>query len=198
MTQAPSTVSKKMKKNPLQFPQITCPIQIHNDLSVSEIQILKQYTNLALDWGYRSGVNNQHERFELESGKQSLVLVQKYTDILFRSLWAIEHKSRIYIDSDIIDKLLTCEDLSNQTDISDNVVPRVSSFDGASAISSFISRFVKQDFDLMYDLSHINLEPTDSPIFICIVASARALVLIATERQREAYESFQSLADCFL
>jgi hypothetical protein len=180
-TQTPSTISKKMKKNPLQFPQITCPNNIKDDLSVSEILILKQYTNLALDWGYRSGMNNQHQRFELESGKQSLVLVQKYTDILFRSLWAIEHKSRIYIDSDIIDKLLTCEDLSNQTNI-----------------SSFISRFVKQDFDMMYDLSHIDLQPTDSPIFTCIVLAARALVLISTERQKEAYESFQFLADCFL
>ena len=58
MTKTPSTddlrgtgLSKKMKKNPLQFPQITCPNNIKDDLSVSEIQILKQYTNLALEIG---------------------------------------------------------------------------------------------------------------------------------------------------
>jgi hypothetical protein len=165
----------------LHFPEIVCPKRIHDDLSESEILTLKQYTNLAFDWGYRSGVNDHHQRFELESEKQSLISIQKYSDILFRSLWTIEHKSRIYIDSDIIDKLLTCEDLSNQTDI-----------------SSFVSRFVKQEFDLMYDLAHIDLTSKDSPIFISIVASARSLILIATERQKLAYASFQALADCFL
>jgi hypothetical protein len=176
-------VVKRQKLIPsgLQFPQMVCPKRIRDDLSDSEILTLKQYTNLAFDWGYRSGVNNQHQRFELESGKQSLISIQKYSDVLFRSLWAIEHKSRIYIDSDIIDKLFTCEDLSNQKDI-----------------SSFVSRFIKQEFDGMYDLSHIDLTSKHSPIFICIVAAARALILIATERQKHAFELFQFLSDCFL
>ncbi len=176
-------ITKKIKIFPigLIFPTINCPTNIRDDLSASEIQTLKQYTNLALDWGYRSGPNNIHQRFELESEKQSLIAIQKYSDIVFRSLWSIEHKSRIYMDSDIIDKLITCDDLSNQP-----------------LIQSFVSRFVKQDFEYMFDLAHIDLKSHNSPIFICIVAATRALILISTERQKEAYESLQTLADCFL
>jgi hypothetical protein len=172
-------VVKKLKR--FEFPGFTCFDNRQIDLHLKEIKMLKHFTSLSRAWGYRSGKKDHHEKYELESEHQLLIPIQKYSDVLFRSLWAIEKKSNIYFESDILDKLYTCDDLTNQ-----------------DLISEFVAKFVKEEFDLLYDLAHISITSKNSGIFTTIVIAAQSLMLIATKRNKEAYQLFQNVADCFL
>jgi hypothetical protein len=164
------------------FPPINCPTHSTMEgMYTAEVKMLSKYTSLASAWGYRAGPKNQHLRFEKACSAQDLVLIQKYSDVLFRSLWALENNAKIYLESDIVSKLETCADLTSQ-----------------SEIAAFVSEFIKQNHDLVYDLAHCDLTPKNSPTFICIVAAARALMWIATREAKRAFAMFDSLADCFL
>ncbi len=164
------------------FPEIKCPTHSAMEgMTTPEVKILYKYTSLASAWGYRAGPEHQHLRFEKASAAQDLVLIQKYSDVLFRSLWALENNAKIYLESDIVSKLETCTDLTSQ-----------------SEIAQFVASFIKQNHDLVYDLAHSSLTPKNSPTFICIVAAARALMWIATREAKRAFEMFDNLADCFL
>ena len=177
--QNPLKSSKRHKPQGLTFPKVACFKNITHDLSLNEHQVLEKFIALFENWGYRSGIHNEHERFELKSAHQNLVLIQKYSDIVFRSLWSIKNKSRIYVE-DIFEKLETCDNMSTQR-----------------YVSSFVASFLKENFSLMYDLAHLEQNPENSCIYTSIIVAARSLILISIERFEEAFQFMQDLLKCF-
>lgn len=79
-------------------------------LTPSERNVLLQLRPLYVRWGYRTGQNEQHQKYELLTHGCCRVL-QEYTDILFRNLQQFITGSPRIFESDVIDKVRNAPDL---------------------------------------------------------------------------------------
>ena len=177
--------SKRLKKDDkirIEFEPLQCPENLDNEeLSRKERAYLKQFLSLNHAWGYRMGPENKHTEFEHMSHHQDLVLVQGYSDVLFRSLSSLEQESPIIFPWDILKKFKSCWDLEEYKE----------------KISPFILSFISQNEVKFMELAFTPIGEKNSGTFIGIITSARALVLISLNRCEEAYELFESFIDCY-
>lgn len=143
-------------------------------ISDKEFKILSAFFSLSEAWGYRTGVDQDHERFELRTHTGLLLPLQSYTDILFRNFQQLHdrraNRRHVLFLTDVVDKAKQTMDLGADESV-------------RTAVSQLLTEFIREPMvrDSMKRLSTINI--TDVPVSICfagIVVAASAIMLMAT------------------
>jgi hypothetical protein len=165
-----------------------------DDLYLRKVDALKPYFQLYKNWGYRDGPYGHHTKFELKSTESRWI--QGFTDPLFRNLQQLDvqnatrmrrsdFKAKIEDASDTIDKIRMHGNPGQLTEGIGLIVTFM------EANGELMKRLAKEDL-----LKHSN---DVSTMFICLVAAARAIVLLSRSSVGEAQQVMQECFQvCFL
>ncbi len=145
--------------------------QVETKITKQEIKKLGKYVSLYKNWGYRTGKEGAHEKYEAII--QYDIALQEYTDIVFRNLEqiAIEGKTRWY---DVGKKLKSAQDI---------VLQDAYKTDKARLhITSILMKFVSET-DNLEKLTALSKEDIDdsSETFYGIVLAAQAILELCTD-----------------
>lgn len=160
-------------------------------LTKSELELIQSDSVgplLVHAWGYRTGINYTHEKFEKESHQGGLWReLQRYTDILFRNIQQLCYYEGfthlLYSDTFNIQRSL--ENFENYVN-TDGVV--------LSNISNFLKRFLEGE-NVDTAINRILTSPVKSKDFEFIQKAARSICFLANSQWAEAYDELKNIED---
>lgn len=162
---------------------------ITKDLTGEEEEILSQFFELFIVWGYRTA-RGEHERYEDETHHRdkNIILIQNFTDILFRNLEELKYVGKIFTDWSIIDKLEKIDNLSEVHFFSmPNAVDLLTRFINEPKVFGLLSQMLKNG---VKNQGH-------SFAFIGLVSAAKAIILMANNCFDEAYRLLTNLRSAY-
>ena len=158
------------------------------ELTPEEKSYLKTHSCLFEKWGYRTGAQEQHERFEEKSHEPEARIIQRFTDPLFRNLeQIIRGKSSGPYQKETSDKYKdSCADWIDSAALERGI--------------TILQNFQTGNYQTRMSLSrlgHLELTSKNTLGMAVIVTSARAILLLSNRRVDDAKQCLKNLLDFF-
>lgn len=156
-------------------------------LTPTEIKTLTLYKPLYQRWGYRTGKNQSHQRFEKDS-HDCCRLLQEYSDLVFRHLQQVNQWQETQLpEYDVLKKV----QVAQEVDWAD--YPEVAAASTALLLNYFSD---EATLNLFIDLTQQDLwDEAHSAAYSLIVVAARAIMCLAAAEYSGAVQHLQSFMD---
>jgi len=158
-----------------------------------EYDILFRFSGLSQKWGYRSGKNEEHIKYEAKTHSQRLILLQKYSDILMHTLHRVGDDDFIRHSKEgkSARKSIFFEHIREKLSCASNLQHNEYQED----ISKFVRKFIcanRIEFrKLLLEIKHPGRH---TPVFMLFIVSVRAFIYIGRGQFFEAYSLFQKFS----
>lgn len=145
-------------------------------LKESEITAIRKLgPSIILGWGYRTGEDESHEKYEKRTHSIYLGrLLQDYTDVVFRNIQqVIDYGYNVLFTGDTYGKLQSVENLSEYEQ---------------HVLGEVVAEFLTNNDQARVNLKALGKLEEPSIAYSYIVIGIKALCLIADKKYKEAYE----------